>query len=213
MTTAPPAQAIANWGPMVASSDVDDQILLAMKQWMPTYLKQLAAARNLSFKLALPRTYSATFMGQEFLDHQLPAVISITAQATAVRGGRNMPYEATWAIRLATVVRGKRPPVTRFLASLYELAQRLTILQKASANPPKAINSIHWQGMRYEEVPDSTGQGRYALAAISVFEAFSDMAVQPFAGPSVPDAGEYVGEATITEVDIEVLGDKISVTS
>ena len=72
-----------------------------------------------------------------------------------------------------------------------------------------SIDSLHYQGMRYEEVPDSTGAGRYALAAISLFEAYTDQIVQPYAGPDIPDATTYLDEATVTEVDIEVLGSQL----
>ena len=201
---------IANWGPLVISSDIDDHVLAAVKTWMPTYLKQIYKERNLTVKPALPRTYAATFMGQEFLDHQLPAIIATTAQSTAMVGGSNMLYDGVWSLRLATVLRAKRPPVTRYLASLYEGVVRRLVLQQARGGP---CNDIKYAGMRYEEVPDVTGAGRYCLAAISTFDIFTDAIVQPYAGPDVPDADVYLDEATITEVDIEVLGDMLSITS
>ena len=74
---------IANWGPLVVGTDIDDELLATCRTWMPTYLRQLAIERDLSFNLAKPRTYANTFEGQEFLDHQLPAIISTTAQLTA----------------------------------------------------------------------------------------------------------------------------------
>jgi hypothetical protein len=202
--------AIANWGPLVIGTDVDDAVISTMQKWAPTYLKQAKLARNLSYTPAMYRTYANTFAGQEFLDHQLPALVAVTAQATATRGGRNMPYEATWTTRVATVVRGKRPAATRFLASLYEGVQRQVILQKVCANPADGpANSVHWQGTAYELVPDGTGQGRYLLAATSVLQVFTDMAVQPYAGPETPDATTYIDEATVVEVDIKVLGSQM----
>ena len=202
--------AIANWGPLVIGTDIDDAAIATMQKWAPTYLKQAKVARNLSYTPAMYRTYANTFAGQEFLDHQLPALVAVTAQATATRGGRNMPYEATWTTRVATVVRGKRPAATRFLASLYEGVQRQILLQKLSANPPDGpANSVHWQGTAYEQVPDSTVAGRYLLAATSVLQVFTDKAVQSYAGPQTPDADAYIDEATVVEVDIEVLGSQM----
>ena len=194
---------IANWGPLVIGPDIDNQILGALRQWAPTYLKAIKAERELSFQPAIPRQYVNTFAGQEFLDHRLPCVVCITAQATAVRGGANRCYEATWAVRLATVLRAKNPPSTRYMAGLYEGVFRRLVLNKARGAP---INDLHYTGMRYEEVPDASGDGRYTLAAISLFEVYTDQIVQPFAGPDIPDADTYLDEATVTEVDIEVLG-------
>ena len=197
------ATAIANWGPLVISSDIDDAVLTTLRTWMPTYLTQIRKERNLSFTPALPRTYSNTFAEQQFLDHQLPALIAITAQATATVGGPNMPYEATWTLELAAVVRGKQPAATRYLASLYEGVVRRVVLQKAGGDP---LNAIKWMGKRPREVPDSTGHDRYIVAEIGVFQVYSDQVVQPYAGPQTPDAATYIDEATVTEVDIEVLG-------
>jgi hypothetical protein len=208
---------IANWGPLIIGTDVDDAVLAALTKWMPTYLAQIKTERNLSFTPALPRTYSNTFAGQEFLDHQLPALIVVTAQSTVTRGGMNMPYEGTFALRVASVVRGKRPPATRFLAALYEGVVRRLVLQKARGDGTNGtgaagpINDLHYMGLRYEEVPDGTGAGRYTLAALSLFEVFSDQIVQPFGGPNIPDAATYLDGAAVTEVDITVLGETITI--
>jgi hypothetical protein len=201
---------IANWGPLVIGPDIDNEILGALKTWSATYLKQIKVERDLSFQPAIPRRYVNTFAGQEFLDHLLPCVVCITAQCAATRGGADRAYEATWAVRLATVLRAKNPPSTRYMAGLYEGVFRRLVTQKARGD---AIDSIHYLGMRYEEVPDATGNGRYTLAAISLFEVFTDQIVRPYGGPDVPDAAEYLDEATVTEVDMEVLGAPITITS
>ena len=194
---------IAKWGPLVIGPDIDSAILTALHDWAPTYLKQIRVERDLSFQPAIPRQYTNTFAGQEFLDRKLPCCVVITAQCVATRGGANRGYEATWAVRLATVLRAKNPTSTRFMAGLYEGVFRRLVTQKARGGP---INDLHYTGMRYEEVPDATGDGRYTLAAISLFDVFTDQIVQPFAGPDIPDADEYLDEATVTEVDIDVLG-------
>lgn len=201
---------IANWGPLVIGPDIDNAILTALRDWAPTYLTQIRKERGLSFQPATPRRYVNTFAGQEFLDQKLPACVCITAQATATRGGANRAYEATWAVRLATVLRAKNPPSTRYMAGLYEGVFRRLVTQKARGGP---INDLHYQGLRYEEVPDASGNGRYTLAAISLFEAYTDQIVLPYAGPDTPDADEYLDEATVTEVDIEVLGQTITIDS
>jgi hypothetical protein len=201
-----PTVGLADWGPLVIGSDIDDFVVATIKTWAPTYFTQTRKERGLVKSPALPRTYSNTFMGQEFFDHQLPAVICTTANLVVTKGGSNMIYEGAWPLRVATVVRAKRPPVTRFLASLYEGTMRRLVAQKVRGGP---VNDIHYEGFRYEEVPDSTGQGRYALAAISLFQVFTDQVLQPYAGPDQPDMDEYLDEATVVEVDIEVLGEHV----
>jgi hypothetical protein len=201
---------LADWGPLVIGSDVDNAILGALKTWAPTYLTQIRTERGLTFQPAIPRVYANTFAGQEFFDHQLPAVICMTAQLAVTRGGSDRTYEGTWASRLATVIRAKSPPATRFMAGLYEGVFRRLVTQKARGNP---INDLHYLGYVYEEVPDATGQGRYCLAAVSRFEVYSDQVVQPYGGPNIPDATQYLGGANVTEIDLDVLGETVVVTS
>jgi len=194
---------IADWGPLVISTDIDDATVELLRTWMPTYLRQFGQERALTFNLALPRFYGNTFVGQEFLDRQLPAVVVVAARGAAMRGGQSQAYEGIWSLEVATIVRGKRPPATRFLASAYEGITRRLIVQQAGGDP---MNHVSPTGMRFEQVPDGTEDGRYLLAGISVFEVRTDKVVAPTAGPNVPDADEYLDEATVVEVDIEVEG-------
>lgn len=197
---------IAAWGPLVIGTDIDDAVIGALKQWMPTYLKQSRAERDLTFSLALPRSYSNTFAEQEFLDHQLPAVVVSTARTQAITGGSNKTYGGEWICEVSTVVRGKRPPATRFLAALYEGTVRRLVLQQARGGP---LNEVRPVGVRYEQVFGDVSRGRYVLAAVTSFQVFTDQIVTPYGGPDVPDADVYVDEATVVEVDIDVMGSPI----
>jgi hypothetical protein len=195
-------------GPLVISTDVDDQLLATLKEWSPTYLRLYHDDRGLSFNPARPRTYANTFEGFEFLDHQLPAIVATTAQMTSTIGGSNRTYEGTWTSLVASVVRGKRPAATRYLAAMYEGVAREIVLQKAGGGP---IDDLRFQRMYNEVVPDATGQGRYILAAVSQYQVSTDVVVQSYGGPDVPDAETYLDEATVVEVDIDVLGSEIQI--
>jgi hypothetical protein len=201
---------IANWGPLVIGPDIDDAVLGAVRTWAPTYFRHIKTERNLTIGLVPPKMYTTTFAGQAFLDNQLPAVVAIATQAVATLGGQNRTYEATWAVELATVLRGKNTQSTIWLAGLYEGVLRRLVLQKARGAP---IDDLHYTGMRYREVPDATGNGRYLLAGVGLYQVYTDQIVQPYAGPQVADATTYLDEASITEVDITVLGETIKITS
>ena len=192
--------------PLVIATDVDDQLLATLKTWSPTYLRLFYQDRQLAFKPAKPRTYANTFEGFEFLDHQLPAIVATTAQMTSTIGGGNRTYEGIWTSLVASVVRGKRPAATRYLAAMYEGVVREMVLEKAGGGP---IDGLRFQRMYNEVVPDATGQGRYILAAVSQFQVSTDVVVQSYGGPDIPDADEYVDEATVVEVDIDVLGSPV----
>lgn len=197
---------IAEWGPLVIATDLDDRALDLCRTWMPTYLRHFHDERSLSFNLALPRSYGDTFAGQEFLDHQLPAVVAVAARGTSMRGGQAHAYEGVWSLEVATVVRGKRPAATRYLAAVYEGITRQLIVQQAGISPLDHVSPV---GMRFEQVPDGTKDARWLLAGVSVFEVRTDKIVAPTSGPNIPDADEYLDEATVVEVDMDVLGSPI----
>jgi hypothetical protein len=202
--------AIANWGPLAIGTDVDDAVLATLKTWMPTYLRHFHDERDLAFMPARPRTYANTFEGQEFLDHQLPAIVCTTASLQATRGGPNVPYQGAWQSLVAVVVRGKQPAATRYLAAMYGGTVWRAVLQKARGG---VLADVHLTSARYEQVPDATGQGRWLLAAVAQLAVFTDEIVQPWAGPETPDADTYLDEASVVEVDITVLGEKLTITS
>jgi hypothetical protein len=203
---------IASWGPLAIGTDVDDALLATLKKWMPTYLRQFHDERALAFNPARPRTYANTFEGHEFLDHQLPAIVCTTASLQATRGGPNVPYQGAWQSLVACVVRGKQPAATRYLAAMYGGTVARCLLQKGGGSGA-ALNDLHLTSARYEQVADATGQGRWLLAAVHQLAVFTDEIVQPWGGPDVPDADTYLDEATVVEVDIEVLGETVTITS
>lgn len=212
MTTGSPLiTGIASWGPLVIGTDVDDQLLATLKEWMPTYLRQYHDERALAFNPARPRTYANTFEGAEFLDHQLPAIVCTTANLQATIGGPNVPYTGAWQSIVACVVRGKTPAATRYLAAMYGgCVMRCVLQQRGDEDGP--LDDIKLTSARYEQVADATGQSRWLLAAVCQFSVYTDQIVQPWPGPDVPDADVYLDEATVTEVDIDVLGSQLTIT-
>jgi hypothetical protein len=198
---------IANWGPLVVGTDVDDEIIATLRKWVPTYLAQLRIERNLSFNLARIRTYANTFEGQEFLDHQLPAIVATTANLTAAQGGPNTPHQGTWQSLVACVVRGRSPAATRYLCALYGGTVARVLTQQSGS----VQQGVRYPSMRYEPVVDGTGNSRWLLAAVNEFDVYSDEILQPWGGPDKPDADVYVDEATVVDVEITVNGELIAI--
>jgi hypothetical protein len=207
VSTAPQVIGIADWGPLTIGTDVDDQMLGTLKTWMPTYLRRYHDERALAFNPAKPRTYANTFEGAEFLDHQLPAIVCTTAGLQATIGGPNRAYQGAWQSLVACVVRGKTPAATRYLAAMYGGCVMRCILQQRGAQG--VLDDLKLVSARYEQVADATGQSRWLLAAVCQFSVFTDEIVQPWPGPDIPDADVYLDEATVVEVDIDVLGSQL----
>lgn len=195
-------QGIANWGPLVIATDVDDAVIEALKQWVPTYLLQTARERNLPAEagrqMAAPRTYTNVLEEDEFLDHQIPMVLVTTADTAKVKGGPNSSYEAMWNVKVSAVVRGRSAQESRLFAALYEGAIRRAITQKCRGVGP--INESKWLAVKLAAVRDASGKGRYLAAGIGTYNVSTDYAAQGFGGPDIPNADEYLPLATVTEV-------------
>ena len=191
--------AIAEWGPLVIATDVDEAILAVFNEWLETYLSELGAERTLGYALPAPKSISNVLTDAEFLDHQIPAVLVTTADTTKTVGGPNSVYQATWNVTVSCVVRGRTPAETRKLAALYEGAIRRCFLNKCrKVGGP--LSDPTWKGTRVAPVKDATRQGRYLAAGIGTYNVSTDAAAQGFGGPDVPNAEKYVPLAQVTTV-------------
>lgn len=198
-----PTYGIADWGPLVIATDVDEAVLAALQKWLPTYLIELGTERALGYILPKPNSYANTLDLDELMDHQLPAVVVTTANTTKTVGGSNFIYQAVWTVTVSVIVRGRRPPESRKTAALFEGAIRRAFLHKCrqTAGP---LNDPHWIGTRVAPVADSTGKGRYLAAGIGTYNVSTDAAAKGFGGPDVPNADGYVPPATVTDVSVSV---------
>lgn len=194
---------IADWGPLVIVTDVDEAIKATLEKWLPTYLVQGAKERSLDYKLPDPKTYSNVLEEDEFMDHQLPAILITTANTASVKGGANSKYEALWRVKVSCVVRGRKATESRFNAAIFEGAVRRTVLQKSrsSASP---VNDVDWVSTQVAPVSDATGKGRYLAAGIATYNVATDYAAQGFGGPDIPNADAYLDLATVTDVTTDI---------
>jgi hypothetical protein len=208
MSTPAPSLSLGDFGPLVLSTDVDIELIAKLKLWLPTYLRWLSP-RVLSGKpLPTPRSYTNTIETAEFIDNQLPAMIVTTTSASAAIGGPNTFYDVAWRTAISCVLRGRRPSEARRIASAFGGAMVLCVTQKG--RDPVVCNAIRYQTFDIAAVPDATGQGRYLCQATAVFTVHTDVAVQGSGGPAEPDADTYLGDALVTEVDVDVAGSELS---
>lgn len=195
---------VADWGPIVTPVDVDNAILDKLKLWLPTYIAQERILRALGTPLPQIRFYGNTLQTDELTDHPAPAVIVTTAKTTKTVGGPNYMYQATWAVAISLMVRGRIPKETRNTASLMEGALRRCVLQKCRSNPTEPngiLNGAEWLATEVSPLTgNAEGEGRYLAAGIGNYNVTTDAAVQGFGGPDVPNADNYVPLAKVTEI-------------
>jgi hypothetical protein len=186
MTTA----GYAEFGPLVVETDVDRAVLDTLRLWMPQYLRQFEAERQLTpglFSRPKAESYANTIEDDEWLDHRLPAVIVTTASTTGQpqRSGDGL-YYAAWQVRVSAVVRGEMPAQARAIAAVFGGTVRRILV---GPNLPDPVTFCEWGGSLIARV-DPGDQGRYLAAAINTFTAYTDQILQQGAGPIDP-GGPY----------------------
>jgi len=209
MSVSPPPVSVGTLGPVVLSTDVDLALISALQKWMPTYLNPMSQKVPTTKKLPLPRTYTNTVENAEWLDHQLPGIVVETSSAVATFGSPNWFYEVNWRTAVSVIVRGRRPQETRRLASIFLGAVTLCVVQKGRT--ADIVDDLRYQSMSLGPVPDATDSTRYLAGGTAIFTTMTNVAVQGRGGPQAPDAGSYVGDATVTEVDLAIAGETVSI--
>jgi hypothetical protein len=208
--TTSPIVSLGTLGPVVLADDVDMAVLGALRMWMPTYLNPMAQKVPTTKQLPRPRTYTNTVENIEWLDHQLPAIVVETSQAIATRGGPDSQYAVDWRTAVSVIVRGRNPSATRRLASIFIGATTLCVVQKAKT--ADVIDDLRYMSMTLGPVPDATdSRSRYLAGATAIFTTMTNYAVRGRGGPAIPDADTYVGVATVTEVDLDIAGEDVSI--
>jgi hypothetical protein len=193
-----------DFGPLVVETDVDTAVIKLLRKWLPTYLSILEDERELeAHTLARPKpeSYTNTIDEDEFLDHRLPAVIVTTARTVGAptRLGDGI-YATTWAVTVSSVVRGRTPSETRWVASLFGGSVRRALTHNMDLETDGAVNGIRWLSSEPISLADDTGEGRFLAALVNTFTVSTDAALQDARGP-VP-SGPYDSPDPVNDPDI-----------
>jgi hypothetical protein len=204
--TGDPNTGTANFGPLIAITDVDGYVLDALWAWVPTYLKQLEIERELVVgSLARPKTrdIASALTDYEFEDHQMPAILATTA-ATVGEPHKHADgsWEAQFRVNISCIVRGQRPARARTLAAYYEGTIRRIIAQQAVPGASR----IRWAGSQISPIPQLSTEGRYLVAGITMFTLTVDSAHLSGGnvGPTVPELDTYFPSAPADTVTTTV---------
>lgn len=167
---------VAAWGVCVIETDVDRALIATLREWLPTYLKQLELERDdvlQGKKLARPKpgSFQNVLDDDEFPEGGLPAVLVTTSRMDEVQAWPNLnSYGATWVTRVSVVVRGQTGAATREIAALFAGAVRRILKDQ-----PLPIEArVHLVGGSVAPVADVTEAKRYLAAGVSEFRVEMD---------------------------------------
>ena len=199
--------ALADFGPLVVATDVDDAVIGVVRRWINTYLSQVELERGLgdqTLKRPRPANVINALSVVEFMDNALPAIVVNTTNTTTtpivMAGGDTTAF---WRATISCVVRGKSQSATKVLASLYEGSVRRLMVQRAQKEHG-LIADCRWDSTLVQPVADTSGAGRWLAAGVGQFLLGVDVAMNGVVGPSEPDVGPYAPLATVQEVDVDL---------
>jgi len=207
-----------DFGPLITAVDVDAKVIDLLQTWLPTYLRQLERERPTViteglFDLPKDDNYANVLDDDEFPDHRLPAIL-VTSAETADPPTKNGDgiYTAGWTVTISSVVRGRTPAETRWIASMFEGSVRRLMVH----HPPPFDGEVRWIGSNTAAVADPSGAGRYLAAGMGQYVVYIDKVVQEGVGPIGPgpyDPGDpddpmtpYDPPVTVGSVSIDVVG-------
>lgn len=181
---------IADFGPLVITSDVDKAVIDTLRLWLPTYLSQLERERDIPVG-SMPRPSAGSFhtvsAPEQLLDQWLPSVLVTTARGeSAVESWGDGFISAGFQVAVSCVTKGRTDEEARVNASRYEGCLRRIMVQQPSLGSfaggvqPMSVGQV-------APVEDEQEQNRYLAVGMSTYLVMVDKTVQgetgPFMGP------------------------------
>ncbi|MCU1500584.1 MAG: hypothetical protein JWM47_4537 [Acidimicrobiales bacterium] len=199
---------VATFGPLIVETDVDLAVVATLRRWLPTYLTRAEGERadaldGATFARPEPGSYSNTLEDDEFLDHQLPAIIVTTANLQDTETTGDGDYLAGWRVVVSAVVRGETAPQTRAIAAVFAGSVRRVLTQQPTLGGFAA--GVDWvPGGGVAPVADTTDKGRYLAAGINHFDVYVDDVLSTRGGPLEPDEDPYDTPVVVDTVTVDV---------
>lgn len=185
---------IADFGPLVITTDVDEAVVGTLRLWLPRYLSHFERERSIPVG-SLPRPSSGSFHtvtdSDQLLDQWLPAILVTTARGEAqIEAWGDGYISAGFQVTISAIVRGRDDEEARKNAARYEgCIRRIMVHQPdlggfAGGVQPMSVGLV-------QPVEDELDQNRYLAVGQSSYLVMVDKTVQgavgPFGGPGPYD--------------------------
>jgi hypothetical protein len=193
---------VGTFGPAVAVSDLTDMTVACLKEWLPTYVNQLEAEREMEPGTLPSYGIFPAVTLRELTDHPPPAILVMCSGTDGEPLKHpDWTYDATLKCMVHAVTRGRVSYESHRNASLLELSVRRAMLQQH----PVGAARIRLRGFDVVPLPEQSSEGRYLSDGTNTFDLMVDQVVQGgSAGPKVPDSIYVEGAEVSTEPTITV---------
>lgn len=201
---------VADFGPLLISTDIDDAAIATLQAWLPTYLGQIERERG----LRVPRPRAASYFTAleeepgEMLDRALPAIVVTTARTDSEPSiAGDGTYLADWRLTVSAIVRGPTADLTKRIASRLEGSIRRLLVSDNGHTLGGAVHALKWMSAFVGPVPNRQQKARYLAAGIGQYRVWTQDTVKEALGPTVPDEPTYDGLPVVTVVTTGLTAD------
>lgn len=179
---------VAEFGPLVLNSDIDDAIVSLLRTWLPTHMAQLERERSLALgflERPKPNSYVAHLDEPDFPEERLPVVSVASADTigTPEKDGNGI-YYAGWTVDVRVITRARDAASLRRKLGMYEGAVRRTMTQQIGVGG--LDGETRWNGTDATRVA-ADERGLWLGAIVSHYICFVDAVVHAGVGPRIPN--------------------------
>ena len=186
--------------PIFAAHSLELAVMQTLRDWMPTYLREIELQQSLpEGQIPPPKTYTTRNEFTTFPEDQMPicVVISPGLSGEPYTEG-NGTISGWWSLGIGVLASAATEEDTNFLSKVYAAAVRAIMVQQSSLGG--MCSSIEWVDESYDDIPTDV-QERTIRAAQWIGRALIDNVVNRSAGPEVPPDPETQPGSTWTDID------------
>jgi hypothetical protein len=189
---------------MLSAAQIEDQTILTLKKWFPTYLREVERQLDLpKSTFEPPQNYSERNSFDAEAAERLPKVVVIAPGITgSPRKSGEGTYSAVWRVGIGIAVGAETEERANILVKGYGAAIRGIMLQNSGMGDLGA-NDITWTDESYDDLPIPNVTNLIKAASLYFDLDMGDVIFRG-PGPQVPDLDDYdYGQAQTVEVELQ----------
>lgn len=201
------------FGPIIVESEIDRVVMHHLRDWMPTYMREIERQIGLEQgSIPPPRTYMRRNRFDSYPEDQSPLAIVISpglsGEDPSMDGEGN--YNCWFGLGIGLSAIASSPDAADQVVKVQVAAARAIMLQKPHIGD--LVSGVEWLDVDYVDVPLDFQDAKYVRMGRLAFRVYVEAVVNRYGGPLTqepPDPEEQPGSewptAEIVDVDIEVV--------
>ena len=196
--------ATADFGTIITASEVEEAIILLLKRWFPTYLREVERQTHSPVGVLVPpRVYTNRNDFETIEGENMPLCVVVSPGLVDEPFSREAGiYIARWSIGVGIAIAAETEAKANRMVKIYAATARAIVLQNQDIGG-LAIR-VDWLNENYDDLPDLDNQLQQYRSAGVYFAVEVDNAINKYLGPRQPDQDPYTSFGQVQDVIIDV---------